>query len=118
MCSRGHWYACVQYCKKKWRLGQVVRSVLGAFLLLPSKKKFSETSGLCHNSLCPKCNLAFFFFSFFPFFSAKLVYNLARETKKKKKKKKKTTTTTTTRPGQNGHLFCFFFLGCGKDGLK
>jgi len=89
--------------------------VLGAFLLLPSKKKFSETSGLCHNSLCPKCNLAFFFFSFFPFFSAKLVYNLARETKKKKKKQQQ-----QQQQGQAKMDICFvfFFWGVEKMGLS
>jgi hypothetical protein len=107
MCSRGHWYACVQYCKKKWRLRQLVRSVLGAFLLLPWKKKFSETSGLRHNSLSPKCKLSTSFLFFFSFFSAKLVYKLARAQKK------------TTRPGQKGFFFFFFsFLGVEKMGLS
>jgi hypothetical protein len=71
------------------------------FFYFRGKRNLVKLVGLCHNSLCPKCNLVFLFFSFFSFFSAKLVYNLARERKKQQQQQGQ---------GKRGPFFFFFFL--------
>jgi hypothetical protein len=73
------------------------------FFYFRGKRNFSETSGLCHNSLYPKFNLGFFFL----FFGET---NLQPGERGKNKNNKKARA--------KGAFFFFFFFGCGKDGPK